>query len=165
MAEPDSFENVMATYGRLIDHIAESYEAVPAIRQELVQEIALAVWRALPGLRDNRSMRGFIARIAHNRSVSHVAREARRPRGDAVAAEQPDEHSAPEAQIGRAMSRERLLRAIRSLPLSQRQVVTLVLEDMSHDEIADVLGISANSSMIRLSRARASLQKLLGDPS
>ena len=153
----------MARYGRLIDHIAESYEAVPAIRQELVQEIALAVWRALPGLRDPSALRGFVARIAHNRSVSHVARESRRPRGEPIAADQPDGNAAPEAAIGRAMSRERLLRAVRSLPLSQRQVVTLVLEDMSHDEIAEVLGISANSSMIRLSRARAALQKMLDD--
>ena len=162
MTESDSFEEILAQHGKLIDHIAESYEAVPAIRQELVQEIALAVWRALPSLRDRGATRAFIARIAHNRSVSHVAREARRPRGEAISEEQPDARDTPDAELGKAMSRERLLQAIRSLPLSQRQVVTLVLEDMSHEEIGEVLGISANSSMIRLSRARTALQKILG---
>lgn len=165
MNQDGDFAEVLSRYGSLIDRIASSYEAVPAIRQELTQDIALALWRALPGLRDQSATKAFVARIAHNRAVSHVARESRRPRGQGAVEEPVDPADSPEAAVGREMSHARLMQAIRRLPMSQRQVVTLVLEDMSHEDIADVLGISANSSMIRLSRARATLQTLLKDPS
>jgi DNA-directed RNA polymerase specialized sigma24 family protein len=43
------------------------------------------------------------------------------------------------------------------LPLAQRETVTLRLEGLSHREIAQVLGISENYVVVRLTRARAEL--------
>ena len=57
----------------------------------------------------------------------------------------------------------RLQDAVRRLPLSQRQAVTLALEGFSHAEIADALGITANSVGVRLNRAKAALKSVLGE--
>ena len=48
-------------------------------------------------------------------------------------------------------------------PLSLRQAVTLALEGFSHAEIADALGITANSVGVRLNRAKAALKSALGE--
>jgi RNA polymerase sigma-70 factor (ECF subfamily) len=55
------------------------------------------------------------------------------------------------------------MQAVRRLPLIQRQVVVLALEDLDYAEIGAVLGISENNVGVRLNRARASLRKLMGE--
>ena len=45
------FQRILADHGPAISRLAFSYEAVAGIREELVQEIALAIWQALPRFR------------------------------------------------------------------------------------------------------------------
>ena len=54
----------VAEHGPLISRIAMSYEADPALREDLTQQIFLAVWQALPSYRADASLKTFIARIA-----------------------------------------------------------------------------------------------------
>ena len=68
-----------------------------------------------------------------------------------------------EAALTNQQDSARLQEAVRRLPLIQRQVVVLALEDMDYAEIGAVLGISENNVGVRLNRARASLRKLMGE--
>jgi RNA polymerase sigma factor (sigma-70 family) len=52
--------------------------------------------------------------------------------------------------------------AIQSLPLAHRQIIVLMLEDLSHAEIAEVLGITENNVAVRLNRARNALKNAMG---
>ncbi len=70
----------------------------------------------------------------------------------------------PEAGLVREQQRARRRRAVHSLPLLYRQAVTLMLEDMEYDEIAQVLGISESNVGARLSRARQMLRELMEIP-
>jgi DNA-directed RNA polymerase specialized sigma24 family protein len=72
------FDRMLSEHGAAVSRLAYSYEAVGGIREELVQEIALAIWQALPHFRGECSERTFVFRIAHNRGLTHVSR--RRPR-------------------------------------------------------------------------------------
>ena len=56
---------------------------------------------------------------------------------------------------------ERLLEAIRQLALPYRQVMTLILEDMSYEEIAETLGITVDNVGVRVNRAKKQLKELL----
>jgi RNA polymerase sigma-70 factor (ECF subfamily) len=53
--------------------------------------------------------------------------------------------------------------AVRDLPLPLRQVAVLTLEGLAPQDIAAVLGITANAVAIRLSRAREALRSRLGE--
>src|SRR5262245_14232442 len=75
-----TFATIARQHGPLIGRIARSYEANAARAEDLVQDIYLSVWQALPRFRGDASLRTFVARIAHNRAISHVSREARGPR-------------------------------------------------------------------------------------
>ena len=55
----------------------------------------------------------------------------------------------------------RLMTAIRELPVGFRQVLTLALEDLSQREIAEALGITENAVAIRIHRARRLLKSRL----
>ena len=151
-------------HGPALSRLAASYTRGAAEREDLLQEIAFAIWQALPRFRGECSERTFIFRIAHNRALSHIGRR-RLPLAEG------DEHlevSSPAPDPERAMSIEqegqRLLDAIRRLPLPYAQVVTLTLEEMTYAEIGEVLGISETNVGARLTRAREMLRTFLRGP-
>lgn len=154
---------MLTEHDAAIRRLIASYERDPSRRQDLVQDIWLAVWQALPRFRDDCSERTFVFRIAHNRAVSHIEHWQRRrtdPLYDdaPVAASGPD----PEFALTQQQRRERLQAAVQELPLGLRQVVVLTLEGLSHAEVADIVGISDNNVAVRMTRARAELTRLLG---
>ena len=155
------FERIVADYGPLISRIAMSYEADPSLREDLVQQIFLAVWQALPSYRADASLKTFIARIAQNRAISFVTRQVRQP----PVAEMPEriesDQPSPEEDAINASERRMLLEATRRLPMPQREVIILVLEGFSYPEISDMLDIAPNALALRLSRAKTALKKML----
>jgi RNA polymerase sigma-70 factor (ECF subfamily) len=153
------FDKLLAENGAALARLAGSFTNTAADRDDLVQEIALAIWRGLPHFRGECSERTFIFRIAHNRAVTYLVR--RRPQASAEAIDVPDAALNPEADLAREQQGERLRNAVRALPLIYRQVVTLVLEGLDYGEIAEVLGISESNVGARLSRARQMLREAL----
>jgi RNA polymerase sigma factor (sigma-70 family) len=154
--------DVIAAHGPAIARIAAAYERNPSLREDLVQDILLAVVTALPRLREADRLKAFVLRIAHNRAVSHVARRVRdKPDAVEVDALPADAPTQEQAMIAGQRS-ARLMQAIRALGLPYRQVIMLVLEDLSHPEIADILGLSVSNVGVRVNRAKQQLKVLLG---
>ena len=121
----------------------------------------MAIWRALPRFRGECSERTFLFRIAHNRAIAHLARR-RLPTVEAVdELEIEDAGPDQEEALSSEQQGQRLLGAIRRLPVGYAQVVTLTLEGLGYAEIADVLGISETNVGARLTRARQMLRTLL----
>jgi len=159
----ERFVRLLHEHDRALRRLARSYERDPARQQDLVQDIWLAVWQALPRFRGGCSEKTFVFRIAHNRSVSHIDYAQRRrteplPDETPLASIDPD----PERSLSIQQRHERLQRAVQDLPIGLRQVVVLALEGLSHAEIGDILGITENNVAVRLSRARTNLSRLLG---
>jgi RNA polymerase sigma factor (sigma-70 family) len=162
------FDRLMREYGLALSRLCFGYEKVASSRDELMQEIALAIWQALPHFRGECSERTFVYRIAHNCSITHVCR--RRPAYESLdelpnPGEPVDPKPHPEEQLARAHQRDRLRSAIQRLPLVYRQVAMLMLEELSQAEIADVLGITENNVAVRLNRARKALKAALEEQS
>lgn len=163
MTTKEVFEQVVRDNHALIHRIAASYESDPAAVEDLVQDVYIAIWRALPGFRGDSSTRTFVARIATNRAITHVARASRRPFAVELNERLPARGADPERHVIAQDRRARLSSAVRAMPLSYRQVATLTLEGLTTREIADVLGISPNAVAIRLSRAKDWLRAYMGD--
>jgi RNA polymerase sigma-70 factor (ECF subfamily) len=157
-------ETLLREHGALIARIARSHERDRGRAEELVQDIYLAIWQALPGFRGEANVRTYIARIAQNRAVSHVAREARVPLAaplDPFDDVLPSAGQTPADAAEEADRRHRLERAVRELPLALRLTVTLALEGFSPEEVAAVLGVSVSAAAVRLHRAKGALQDKL----
>jgi len=146
-----------------LGRLAGSYVRSSAEREDLLQDIAPALWQALPRFRGESSERTFLFRIAHNHCINHITR--RRPMASLQELEldPPDGNISIEASLHQQQDSARLTEAVRQLPLIQRQVVVLALEDMEDAEIAQVLGMTENNVGVRLNRARATLRKLMGE--
>lgn len=137
------------------------YEAIPALQQELLQEVLLAIWEGLPSLRDPDRLPAFALRVAHNLGASHARDASRRP---CALAFDEELHGAathpPTADADDARARW-LFEAVRTLPLNLRQVLMLQLEGYEYREIAEMVGISIDNVGVRVHRARARLKQLL----
>lgn len=153
---------MLGEFGSSLDRLAAAYEAEPAERDDLLQDISFALWRALPSFRGECSERTFVYRIAHNRGLTHRARRKLRATESLESVEvMADPGADPEQTTIRNLTRERLQAAVRRLPEGARQVVILSLSGLGAAEIGEVLGITENNAAVRLSRARRALKDLL----
>ncbi len=153
------FERLIERFGDMVWRIALAQERNRSLAEELYQEICFALWQARGRIEQAESPRAYVARIAMNQAVSHVRREARQP--ETV---DPPDHDAEsrgpavEENLERYQQQQRLLAAVQDLPLNWRLPVTLTLEGFKPQEIAYVMGTSANTISLRLSRARKALR-------
>jgi len=159
------FTRLLAEHAPILGRLAAAYERDPRDREDLMQDIAFAIWRALPSFRGDSSERTFICRIGHNRAITHQSRaRTRRERLDSadLLDALPDPSADPSAALIENERHVDLLDAVRQLTPALKETVILSLEGLSHQEIADVLGTTPQTVAVRLTRARAVLAQLLG---
>lgn len=156
-------EEIIADHGSGLARVAASYEADRMLREDLVQEILIAIHQALPSLANPERLVPFIFRIAHNRGVTHVARQVGARRADQRAALDAVPPESPEERMISDERANRVADAVRRLPLPYRQVMTLFLEELTYAEIAEALEISVSNVGVRVNRAKAQLKAMLDD--
>lgn len=159
----DRLSRLLANDGPALGRLAAGYTRTAADRDDLLQDIALAVWQALPRFRGECSDRTFLFRVAHNRAIAFATR-----RRLAIQAVDDDAESVrtpapnPEAALSKAEEDARFVAAVRRLPILYRQAIILALEGLSYREMAEVLGIAESNVGARLTRARHVLRTLMG---
>lgn len=170
-------ERLWEEWAPVINRSLISYEADPALRQDLSQNVFIALLSVVNRIEDVRNMKAYILRIVHNVATSHIAKEAKRKwqsldadetalhRGisDSVGfnREQSEAGGNPEQQLSREDSSQQLLAAVRRLKLPYRQVMVLLLEDFTDAEIGEILGISHGNVRVRINRAKAQLTEMI----
>ena len=155
--------DLLAANRPALARLAASYTRSPSDRDDLLQDIAMALWQALPRFRGDCSERTFLFRIAHNRCLAHLSRRSTLVAFDEADVEVVDPSPSAEHLLSQEQQGERLFAAVRQLPLIYRQVITLTLEGLSYREIAEVLGIGESNVGVRLNRARQLLRTILED--
>ena len=157
----DAFGRIVRMYGDTLARIAWGYAGSAADRDDLVQEVLVAIWQALPRFRGASSERTYVFRIAHNRGCTFRARRRQdEPLTNDAAIIDP--RPGPDEALDDARRREQLARAVRTLPDAQRQAVLLRLEGFSLSEIAALQGTSEANVSVRLTRGRDRLREILG---
>jgi len=152
------FRRILAQDGAGIARLVRSYAKSRADEEDLAQEVTTAIWKALKGFRAECSERTFAYRIAHNQCITLLRRRRIETEVDTELA---DKGPSAEDQLLASERRTRLERAVANLPLAYRQVVVMALEELSHREIGDVLGITDNAVAIRLNRGKRMLSEAL----
>src|SRR5262245_50897531 len=134
--------------------------------RDVVQEAYLRAWKGLPKFRGDARFGTWMYRITANTAYSAVKRRRRHrvESLDAVIEEPVELHvdGQPEDAAETAMLLAKLSAALEQLPPKLR--VLVVLKDvygMSHEEIAEELGISVPAAKVRLHRGRKKLRDIL----
>jgi RNA polymerase sigma-70 factor (ECF subfamily) len=154
-------EATLREHAGMLARIAAGYASNRAARDDLLQEMSVAVWKALPAWRGDGSLKAFVARVAQYAALDGCRRDAQAPTDDIDDVDVVATAAVPDEAAHIEQRRERLAAAIRQLPLGQRECVLLVLEGFTSAEIANVVGVGVNTVDRRLSRARAALRERL----
>src|SRR5260370_9667086 len=94
------FDRLVAANGLALTRLAATYTNTPTDRDDLLQEIAMALWQALPRFRGECSERTFLFRIAHNPAITYLCRSRAHPE-PGTEVEVHDPAPAPEAGLAR----------------------------------------------------------------
>ena len=132
---------------------------------DVAQEAYIRAWRSIGKFRGDSQFSTWLYRITANAASTNTKRR-RRLRTDPIddVREPIDERREvqPAEMAESSESASRLARAVEELPESLRSV--LVLKDvygLSHEDIADELGISVAAAKVRLHRGRRRLRDVL----
>lgn len=147
----------------MVHRLASSHEADREHARELTQDILVAIWRAWPSFRHQCSERTYVARIAHHRIATHIARSVRRPTFTALSEDIMAAEPTPEDAAIACDAKQRLSAMVRQLPIAYREVAILLLEGFTPGEVAQTLGLTPNAVAVRGTRAREMLRSLLGE--
>jgi RNA polymerase sigma factor (sigma-70 family) len=158
------FCELFDAYQPALRRLVAVYVANPADREDLLQEIAVGIWKSLPSFRGDASERTWIYRIAHNiaiRSASRIRRWSTQEPPMEGSFDHPSAGSSPEYDLLVDERRSSLMKGIRELSTVDRQLVTLHLEGLSAGEIEEIIGASQGAIATRLTRIRQRLGKRL----
>ncbi|MGA2662815.1 MAG: RNA polymerase sigma factor [Verrucomicrobiota bacterium] len=139
-----------------------------ADRDDLYQEILFQIWRGLPGLKQDAYANTWLYRIAINTSISFVRRRAAHGGPAVLLDHERLTHHIESRQTRDDGAEEHLARlydAIAQLNEVEKALVTLFLEDLSYEEMAQVLGLSASNVGVMLHRAKKRLLTLMQETS
>jgi RNA polymerase sigma factor (sigma-70 family) len=155
-------QEIVDVHAAMVRRIATVYERDAGRVEDLTQDVWIAVWQALPLMRNQATLKGYIARIAQNICVTHVRRALVRtaqPLRDTI----PDPAPPLDDVMAHAARLNRLVEAVRGLPDNLKAVATLYLEEMPIGDIALALGISEGNASVRLHRAKSAIKLSFGD--
>ncbi|HZF28116.1 MAG TPA: sigma-70 family RNA polymerase sigma factor [Gammaproteobacteria bacterium] len=159
--QDDLYARAAAALGPSLARLAAAYELDRAHREDLLQNIHLALWRSFATFDAKCSLRTWAYRVAHNTAATHVLRHKRARLSQLVSleelAEMPDEAD-HERLVDEATVIERLRTLVRRLKPIDRDVLLLYLEGMEAAEIADVVGISASNVAQKVHRTKKLLR-------
>ena len=131
--------------------------------RDVLQDAYLRAYRSLGRFRGDARFSTWLYRIVANCSSTHTTKRRRYrleqlPDDDLIVDSRPE--SDPAAQAEAAGLRRALDAAIADLPPRLRSVVVLRdVYDLSHEAIAEELGISVSAAKVRLHRARRRLRE------
>lgn len=155
-----TFLRLMEDYAPALARLAGAYLPHPEDREDLLQEIAAAIWTAIPRFKGEASERTWLYRIAHNTAITVSAKVRRRGRvetGFENAGEPAGKGPAGDEHLIRQQQQAWLTEAIRELAVVDRQVLILHLEGLRYSEIHEVTGLGEGAIGVRLTRIRERL--------
>lgn len=159
-SQDERYARVADEFGGAIARLARAYEADTAARDDLVQDIHVALWRSLAIFDGRCALRTWVYRVAHNIAASHVQKRLRsRPERTASLEELERLADAddPEAAAGERQALDRLMMLIQALGSPDRQVLLLYLEDLDAAAIGEITGLSAGAVATKIHRLKALL--------
>jgi len=163
-ADEHKFLEMVTENRNRILKVCRVYAWNSADQDDLYQEILVQIWRGLPALKEKQFANTWLYRVAINTAISFVRK--RTIRSDRVVyVEHADLTRTIESrQTTEQNSDDRianLYTAIFKLDSLEKALVTLFLEDLTYEQMAEVTGINANHVGVMLHRAKKKLSGLM----
>jgi RNA polymerase sigma-70 factor, ECF subfamily len=165
------YEIIMRRHNQLLYRVVRSILPNEEEAEDVMQDTYVRAYEHLEQFAGRAQFRTWLTRIAVHEALARVRRSMRfsspspgenfdgDPMEILVASDRTPEQQAADSEL-----RNLLERAIAQLPESYRTVFMLRdVQDMSIDEVANILDLSEGTVKVRLHRARRALRKMIYD--
>lgn len=149
---------ILDQHQAILHKLCGLYRDTEADREDLFQEMVYHLWKAYPSFQGQAKISTWIYRIALNTALASFRKKrpsllfpAELPQREVNLPEERDE------QVGK------LWNAIKKLKEIDRAIVSLYLDDLSYEQIAQIVGLSATNVGARLHRIKQKLKTLLSE--
>ena len=157
----EAFANLLEHHRGILLKVANSWTRLPEDRADLVQEIAMQLWRAWPQYDPARSFSTWMYRIALNVAISFGRGDGRRRRHLVPLDDEHDiaDHNATDHEADQHVAL--LRRFIAAQKPLDRALLILYLDERPQREIADILGISEANVSTKIGRLKQRIRNEL----
>lgn len=161
--DDDAFEALVLRHFNGAFAVALGVAADRDEAEDVLQDAFVRAWQRIGQCRHPERFRGWLGTVVRSTALNRVASRRRRRRTQLEDVTLEAETAPPSARVERTELRARLEAALETLPEVQRQAVLLYdLEEWSHAEVAELLGISVLMSRRHVSDGRKRLREQLG---
>lgn len=172
--DPDAFRAIIKTHNQRLYRIARGVVRNDAEAEDVLQETYMRAFSSLGAFRGEASLSTWLSRIAINEALGRLRKRKRivampgNPEAQIIRFPLNQNDVNPSDDPERTMAQRQILglveRATDRLPDVYRTVfVARVIEGLSIEETADLLGVKPETVKTRLHRARALVRKALDD--
>lgn len=159
-----AFDVIVERHRRAVYQVCYRFVSNHEDASDLSQEAFVRAWRGLKNFKGQSALSTWLYRIAVNVCLNRVS--AKLPVTEPIESGEAFEDTRTEDARATLMREERAMAvraAIAGLPKKQRATLILrTYHDLSHQQIADVLGSSVGAAKANLFHALANLKKILG---
>jgi RNA polymerase sigma-70 factor (ECF subfamily) len=166
--EPAAFDALVGKYQRYVFNLIYQHLGKADELEDVAQEVFLRIYKFIRKYRGNASLESWIYKIVLNFCRTHVRRRAVFARFFVQSAAQDGDEKSfsildnlsdtaydPAQQIEAKTLAQDIIGAVRSLPPIYRDILIMrEVNELSYEEIAEILGISIGTVKSRISRAR-----------
>jgi RNA polymerase sigma-70 factor (ECF subfamily) len=155
-----AFDVIVNRHRRAIYQVCYRFAGNHEDASDLSQEAFVRAWRGLKNFKGEAALSTWLYRIAVNACLNRVG--SKKPDTEPIHADNRTE--SPSAGLLREERAVAVRRAIAALPDRQRAALILrTYHELSHQEIADILGSSVGAVKANFFHALANLKKILGN--
>lgn len=161
--DPQAFEDFYHEYAGMIFNIALRQSGDPELARDLAQEAFIRLFRNLRKFQGRSSLKTWVYRVVLNHCRSRLSRRKvpLQPLLDDQGRERDllDERRGPEEQAEASSSRDLIQQALLEVDPTYREALVLRdLEELSYQEIAEVLDVPVGTVRSRIARGRDRLK-------
>lgn len=166
-----AFADLVDRYKVIVFNLVDRMIFDKAIVEDLAQEVFIRVYQGLPGFRGESRLSTWIYRIAYNVCAAELDRA--RHRVDFISIDEGEDEERPrldlrdagqdpETLFSRIDFRWTIQRLLDRLPPRYKAILTLFyLEEMSYEEIGEIMGLPMGTVKTHLHRAKQALRDMI----
>lgn len=155
--EHDYIEVINQNRG-MIYNLSSIYTDSKEDREDLIQEIYFQIWKSFDSFDEKSKVSTWLYRIAMNTSIQYLKKKSRRVKSEYIKKRHINVQDNYQNNESEAI--QKMQQSIRRLNELDKGIILLYLDEKSHKEIAEVIGLSVSNVGTRIQRIKTKLNKL-----
>ena len=157
----EEFNKLVEDNHASIYRICRAYIYDVSQADDLYQEILFQIWKSVHNFKGNAKVSTWIYRVAVNTAISYNLKNREQDRQTLHIDIQMPYEDTKSQKIEQEIQLDKLRYCISKLEAESRLIISLVLENRSYKEIAEITGTSTNWVGVKITRIKTQLLKLM----